>query len=405
MDLHRSPVRSHPARADVVVVGARCAGAATALLLARHGHDVVLVDRSSFPSDTTSTHAFVRGGVVQLSRFGLLDELLATGVPPIRSVSFWHRGSVDRRPVKDKAGVDLLIAPRRHVLDQVLISAAVDAGARLVTGATVTGARRDHRGRVTGVLVRDTAGSTHDIASRLVVGADGVGSRVARHVGAATVEQYTPSGACFYAYVGDVPWDGYEFHLGDDQAFGGVFPTHDGEACVWLIRPLERMRDVIGAGANRQDAWMKALRLTVPELADAVSRGTVTSPVRGAVGLPNRRRTAAGAGWALVGDAGYHRDPITGHGMTDALRDAELLAEAAHRGLSGIEDEAAAWQAYQAERDTATDEIFALTRAIGAFPDPETFQELQGRLARALDQEAQALASRPVPAGTATAAA
>ena len=123
------------------------------------------------------------------------------------------------------------------------------------------------------------------------------------------------------------------------------------------------------------------------------------------MGLPNHRRTAAGAGWALVGDAGYHRDPITGHGMTDALRDAELLAEAAHRRLSGLQDEAAAWAAYQAERDAATDEIFALTRAIGAFPDPETFLELQGRLATALDREAHSFASRPVPAVTATAAA
>jgi flavin-dependent dehydrogenase len=123
------------------------------------------------------------------------------------------------------------------------------------------------------------------------------------------------------------------------------------------------------------------------------------------VGLPNHRRTAAGPGWALVGDAGYHRDPITGHGMTDALRDAELLAESAHSWLSGHQHEAAAAETYRAERDAASDETFALTRAIGAFPDPDTFLELQGRLARALDREAQALASRPVLAGAATAAA
>ena len=306
--------------------------------------------------------------------------------------------------VKHKAGVDLLIAPRRRVLDDLLISAAVAAGARLITGATVTGVRRDDRGRVTGVWVRDGAGVTYQIGSRLVVGADGVGSRVARYVGAATTESYEPSGACFYAYVGDVGWDGYEFHLGDDQAFGGVFPTHDGEACVWLIRPRNRMHDVISAGAHRVDAWRQALQATVPELAHKVLTGTVTSTVRGTVGLPNHRRTVAGPGWALAGDAGYHRDPITGHGMTDALRDAELLTEAAHRTLSGLDDEAAAWSAYQSERDAATDEIFALTRAIGAFPDTETFLELQGRLAKALDREAQALAARPVPAGDLTAA-
>jgi len=228
---------------------------------------------------------------------------------------------------------------------------------------------------------------------------------MARYVGAATEESYEPSGACFYAYVGDVPWDGYEFYLGEDQAFGGVFPTHDGEACVWLIRPRDRMQEVITAGADRVDAWLQALQGTVPELADKVRDGTITSRVRGKAGLPNHRRTAAGPGWALVGDAGYHRDPITGHGMTDALRDAELLADSAHRALSGLEDEAAAWAAYQSERDAASDEIFALTRAIGAFPHPEALLELQGRLAEALDREAQALAQRPDPAGAVTAAA
>lgn len=193
-----------PQDADITIVGARCAGAATALLLARAGHEVVLLDRSRFPSDTISTHAFVRGGVVQLSRWGLLEPVLATGTPAIRAVSFYHRGAIDRRAVKNKAGVDLLVAPRRRVLDDLLVSAAVAAGARLVTGATVTGVRRNDHGRVTGVWVRDGAGVTYPIGSRLVVGADGVGSRVARYVGAETRESYEPSGACFYAYVGDV---------------------------------------------------------------------------------------------------------------------------------------------------------------------------------------------------------
>jgi flavin-dependent dehydrogenase len=123
------------------------------------------------------------------------------------------------------------------------------------------------------------------------------------------------------------------------------------------------------------------------------------------VGLPNHRRVAGGAGWALVGDAGYHRDPITGHGMTDALRGAELLATALHRVLDGAEDDDAAMAAYQAQRDAWSDDVFAITRAIGAFPDPETFLQLQGRLATALDREAQWLAALPAPTGAATAAA
>lgn len=401
MNLLTSP---RAGRADVVVVGARCAGAALALLLARAGHDVVLVDRSRFPSDTTSTHAFARGGVVQLQRWGLLDAVLDSGAPAVRTVSFYDRGTKDRRAIKDRAGVDLLVAPRRYVLDELLVTAAVAAGARLLSGTTVTGVRRDHRGRVSGVHLRDTAGA-YEIRSRIVVGADGVRSQMARHLDATVLEAYEPSGACLYAYVGDVAWDGYEFHLGQDQTFGGVFPTHEGQACVWLIRPTGRLQDVLTAGADRGRAWLRALQQTLPELAERAHAGTVTSPVRGAVGLPNHRRTAGGPGWALVGDAGYHRDPITGHGMTDAFRDAELLAGAAHRVLTGVEDDRAAMAAYQAQRDAWTDEVFALTRALGALPDPETFLHLQGRLAKALDREAQALASLPVPAGAATAAA
>ena len=102
---------------DVIVVGSRAAGAATAILLARAGHDVLLLDRAQLPSDTTSTHSLVRGGVVQLSRWGLLGDVLDSGAPPVHSVLFQQHGEgADaplRLPVKDKAGVDMMLAPRR----------------------------------------------------------------------------------------------------------------------------------------------------------------------------------------------------------------------------------------------------------------------------------------------------
>ena len=391
-----SPVReSHH---DVVVVGARCAGAATALLLARAGHDVVLVDRARLPGDTTSTHSLVRGGVVQLSRWGLLDEVLATGAPAIRSVEFHQYGpgapGPARLDVKDRAGVDHVLAPRRHVLDGVLADAAVRAGALLLDRTTVDGVVRDERGRVRGVTALAADGSRARLMGRLVVGADGVRSRLAQLVGAPVVETHAPSGACLYTYVRDVPWDGFEFHLGDG-AFAGVFPTHFDEACVWLIRPEHLARPVLTAGARRLDAWAEALGATVPGLADRVAAGSVTAPLRGAVRLPNHRRRAAGPGWALVGDAGYHRDPITGHGMTDAFRDAELLARAAGRALRDPCDERAALRHYEEQRDLALAETFRLTRALGAFPPADRFVELQTELGRALDDEAAALAAQP----------
>ena len=212
---------------DVVVVGARCAGAATALLLARAGHDVVLVDRATFPSDANSTHSLVRGGVVQLQRWGLLDQAVSDGAPPIRSVLF-ERYDAElaalRLTIKEKAGVDHMLAPRRYSLDDILVSAAVSAGATLLDRTTCKGVLRDSSGRVCGVVVVRADGSREELRSSWVVGADGVRSRMAGLLGAETIEAYEPSGSCFYTYVDGVDWDGFEFHLGDN-AFAGVFPT------------------------------------------------------------------------------------------------------------------------------------------------------------------------------------
>ena len=138
-------------RHDVVVVGGRVAGAATAMLLARLGHDVVVVDQASFPSDIISTHSIARSGVVQLRRWGLLDAVLGSGAPAIRQVTFHAGGQSVSRTVKPKAGVDLVVAPRRYVLDTILAAAAERVGADVRTGVTVTGLRRDGHGRVVGI--------------------------------------------------------------------------------------------------------------------------------------------------------------------------------------------------------------------------------------------------------------
>jgi len=388
---------THP---SVVVVGARVAGAATALLLARAGHDVLIVDKATLPSDTTSTHAFARGGVVQLRRWGLLDQVLDSGAPAIRSVTFrrYDDGSAPlRRPVSDKAGVDHLVAPRRQVLDEILLRAAVEAGATVWDRTTVRRVLRDRTGRVIGVEAIDGDARRHRILADLVVGADGVRSRVAGMVEAPVLEQHAPSGVCLYTYVGDVAWEGYEFHLGHG-AYAGVFPTHDDQACVWLIRPLPLAGPLLRAGSARLQAWQEALERLVPDLGVRVAAGSVSAPVRGAAGLPTYVRRAVGPGWALVGDAGYHRDPITGHGMTDALRDAELLAVAADRALrSPVREEAHHLEAYQAARDEALAPCLRITTALSAFPGSDRFVELEYELSRVLDEEARRLAARPVP--------
>jgi flavin-dependent dehydrogenase len=189
-------------------------------------------------------------------------------------------------------------------------------------------------------------------------------------------------------------WDAFEFHVAPG-AFVGVFPTNDGQACVWMCSPSSSTADLRTAGSRRADVFVEALDKVTPELAQRVRAGRVTAPIRGAVELPNYLRTPSGPGWALVGDAGYHRDPITGHGITDAFRDAELLATALDRALRDPSAEDDALAAYHRTRDAAVREVFDLTRALAAFPDTEEFVALQIRLSEALEREADFLAALP----------
>ena len=382
--------------ADVIVVGARCAGAATAMLLAAAGHDVLLVDRATFPSDTLSTHAIARSGVVQLKRWGLLPAVLATGAPPIRDVEFHVGESTISRTIKEQVGVDLLVAPRRSVLDALLVEEAQRAGARLMTGVRVDFVRRDATGRVNGVLGSSDDGRVN-FRSRFVVGADGLRSRVARLVGAPYTEvRRAGSGAAHYAYfAGD--WPAMEYYLGD-RSFAGIFPTNNGEACVWVCSPSEDAEQIRRAHGSVDDALMAMLRLAAPELARRVTTtARQTSRSRGIIGQPNYLRHPIGPGWALVGDSGYHRDAITGHGISDAFRDAELVAMALDRVLRGCAGEASALAAYHAERDAQLREIFEITCELVTFPPVDRFIELQKQLARAIDDQAGALAARPMP--------
>ena len=159
-------MQSQRHRHDVVVVGARAAGAATALLLARQGFDVVLLDRDAFPSDTLSTHQIARPGVVQLSRWGLLDAVLASGAPALRQIAFTTPEGSVTRTVKDSSGVDLLVAPRRYVLDTLVSEAATAAGADVRLGVTVEGVHLDDAGRAVGVFGRGPSGAPVELAAR-----------------------------------------------------------------------------------------------------------------------------------------------------------------------------------------------------------------------------------------------
>lgn len=383
-------VRIH--RADVIVVGARVAGAATAAHLARAGYDVVLLDRAQFPSDTISTHVIARSGMVQLARLGVVDELVERGTPPLRRVEFSSGLGVLSRDLKDRYGIDFLLAPRRYLLDDVLQRAALAAGARLMSPVSVDGVLRDPTGRVAGVRGHDESGPV-EVLARHVVGADGLSSRIARSVGAETTVVRASSGATQYAYfAGD--WDAIEYHLADGM-FAGAFPTNDGEACVWAITPESVARRHRHDHPGAEDAFAALLAEHAPDLAARLRPESQRAPVRGMLRMPNHFRKPFGPGWSLVGDAGYHRDAITGHGISDALRDAELLAQSIDSSLRCPPLEVPAMAAYENDRDRLATPIFDLTVALAAFPDQTTFVGLQRSLAVAIDVLAEELHHRP----------
>ena len=167
-------------RYDVIIAGARCAGAATALLLARGGLRVLVVDPARRGSDTLSTHALMRGGVLQLHRWGVLDALRARGTPPTRTTTFHYGDEVITVPIKERDGVDALYSPRRTVLDAVLVEAAEAAGAEIVHSRSLVGLRRTGGRRVCGAWIAGTDREAVEIEAGLVIGADGIHSRVAR---------------------------------------------------------------------------------------------------------------------------------------------------------------------------------------------------------------------------------
>jgi flavin-dependent dehydrogenase len=353
---------------DVVIAGARCAGAATAMLLARQGARVLVLDRSRYGTDTLSTHALMRGGVRQLHRWGLLPRVIAAGTPAVRSATFHLPGGAWTIGIKPKHGADALYAPRRTVLDAILVEAARSAGADVRFGTSVTGLRRDRTGRVTGITGR--AGAIRlEVGADLVVGADGRRSAVARHAGAGAAHVAPASSGLIYRYFRGVAADGYHWHFTPGSA-AGVIPTNDGLACVFAATSAERLRRELDGGA--EDGLRRILAEAAPELADRIDPHDAAGPPRVFPGLPGYLRDAAGPGWALVGDAGYFKDPITAHGITDALRDAEILARVVTSSGPG------AVARYQAERDELSLRLFRVAGRIAAFD--WTADEIGGHL-------------------------
>lgn len=369
-------------RYDVVVVGARCAGAATAMVLARAGHRVLLIDRGRYGTDTLSTHALMRGAVVQLHRWNLLPAVIVSGATPVRKATFFYGEDTLSVPIAARDGIDALYAPRRYVLDRLLVDAAAAAGTDIVFGVRLRELQRSATGRVTGVVLDDESGQVHRVASRVTVGADGLRSTVARLVDAPAYRVGQHATGTMYGHWSGLDVEGYGWYFVPGLSAAAI-PTNAGHVCVSLSVPEQEFTRVFAH--QRDTAFCELLSHVAPGLAEQVGRA---GPV-GLHGFPGHAgffRRPHGPGWALVGDAGYFKDPLTAHGITDALRDAELLA-------SAIDAESdAAFVDYEEQRDAASLALFETTDAIASFRwDLSEVRLLHEALARAMAREVKLL--------------
>jgi 2-polyprenyl-6-methoxyphenol hydroxylase-like FAD-dependent oxidoreductase len=373
-------------RYDVVIVGARCAGAATAMLLARSGAKVLVVDRQAYGSDTMSTHALMRGAVVQLNRWGLIPNVEAAETPAIRSTTFHYGHEASQIDIKADHGVDCLFAPRRTVLDRLLVDAAREAGAEVRHGVALSELQfAASSGRVIGASLRDAGGACTSVRSDILIGADGRQSAVAQLVNAKTcVEGFNASGVVF-GYFEGLNRNGLHWHFARNVA-AGVIPTNSGH-CVFAAVPAQRFSATFRGDVMR--GFLQVLEMNCPKLRADISRAKLIGRLRGFGGATSHLRQCHGPGWALVGDAGYFKDPLTAHGITDALRDAQLLSGGIVNGGSSR-----ALESYQRERDALSLPFVRVTDAIASFSwDLDEVKQLHAKLSVVMKAETNHIAN------------
>ena len=380
---------------DAIVIGSRCAGAPTAMLLARAGRRVLVVDRSTFPSDVLSGHTIQPAGVAYLQRWGLLDQVRATDVPFTSKVRFDFGPIVLEGEPLPVDGITDAVCIRRTILDTILTAEAAAAGAEVRQGFTVKGLLWED-GRVVGIRGADATGATVEERATIVIGADGVHSFVARSVGAASYDVVPATTVNVYSYFRGLDLDAIELYVRPGRFFVAT-PTNDGLEFVNQTVPAHEAERYRGRTA---DAYAETIA-EVPHLAERLARAERVERFRWAPPGDAFFRMPSGPGWALVGDAAYHLDPITAQGMYDAFRDADLLAGAVDRGLDG--DLTSELLGYQRDRDRAARPMYEHTASLADVerpPSPEVV-ELLGMLAGNAHQTSRFLGliagSVPVP--------
>jgi len=356
---------------DAIVVGARCAGSPTAMLLARRGYRVLLVDRATFPSDTVSTHLIHAPGVAALRRWGLLDEVVASGCPPIERYSFDFGPFTITGSPRGHQGISTAYAPRRTVLDKIMVDAAAAAGAEVREDfAAVELVVED--GAVAGIRCLGRSGEVVERA-RVVIGADGRNSLVARAVRPGQYNEKPMLQWGCYTYWSGLPVDGMETVIRPDRGWG-AFATNDDLTLVVVGWPYA---EASAFKADVEANYLKTLELA-PEFAERVGAATRVDRFAGGA-VANFFRRPYGPGWALVGDAGYNKDPITAQGISDAFRDAELCAAALAEAFEGRRPYGEVMAVYQQARDAAAMPMYEFTTQLATLePPPPEMQQLLG---------------------------
>jgi 2-polyprenyl-6-methoxyphenol hydroxylase-like FAD-dependent oxidoreductase len=356
---------------DAIIIGARCAGAPTAMLLGRRGWRVLLVDRARFPSDTVSTHLMHAPAVAALARWGLLERVVASGCPPINTYSFdFGPFTISGRP-KPVDGIATAYAPRRTVLDKILVDAAADAAVEVREGFTVDDVVVED-GVAVGIRGRTAAGAATHERARIIIGADGRNSHVARAVGAEEYNSKPMLQWSYYTYWSGLPIDGMETIIRPERGWG-AFPTNDDLTLIVLGWPYE---EASAYKADVEGNYLKTLEL-VPDFAARVREAKREARFAGGA-VANYFRKPFGPGWALVGDAGYNKDPITAQGITDAFHDAEwctsALVDVFERGRH-FDDAMSEWQRI---RDEHAMPMYEFTTNLATLepPPPEMQQVL-----------------------------
>jgi flavin-dependent dehydrogenase len=303
--------------------------------------------------------------------------VVATGVPPVETYSFdFGPVTVAGRPQgSGGTGPVVAYAPRRTVLDKILVDAADRAGAEIREGFTVDRLLFDDDGTVIGIRGRDAGGHSVAEHARVVVGADGWSSKVARAVDAPVYNRKPPLQTSYFTYWSGLPMDGMNSVIRPDRGWG-AFPTNDGLTLLVIGWP---QAEAAAYKADVEGNYLSTLDL-VPELAERVRGATREERFAGG-SLPNFFRKPYGAGWALVGDAGFTKDSITAQGITDAFLDSEHLAAALHEVLTGALGFDDAMARHQRQRDAKLLPLYDFTTQLATLePPPAEVQQLLGAI-------------------------